>query len=518
MFTKESLYINAIKYDTQLKVEYKKISNSDIVETNNSTFIVSEDIMPLDISLKINSKTQDIESSYISTLLLSDNTQLVPKDKSSKLKDCELANFNSFYDIAVLKSTLFETKNFFQKTGVDYIFSAFHIINLYLEKYLCQDELLIFLYDKKAYILITNDNGSIVFHKIEDLPSFESVKKSHFYESEIEGQTLFNEIYYLELSQIINKTLNSFYEQKTNQFIQKVKILYSLKQLTNEEIIQLSQDTLLKIEHIPINVDESIFELSNHKNQLKSFIKPRKKNKKSNFSYIIILFLLLAGFFALFKFYTHINEEKKTSDTKKVTSIKLPNHINTNNIILNRLEKLLNGIPNDVILEDLNIQKDTLKLNAKLLKTTTFHESLEPLLNKFYENTTLKILTKDKKFNLKVNTISQKELPLEKKSKNEMQKYIIDEFMPISRVTEQLKILMPDDTIIKFKSSNNEKITKYYYRINILTKTPIEFFSLIQMLNKELYSINIDYPIDMIQTADGLEIEFNLIFNQIRKY
>lgn len=38
MFNKESLYINAIKYDTQLKLEYKKLNNEDIIDTNNFFF------------------------------------------------------------------------------------------------------------------------------------------------------------------------------------------------------------------------------------------------------------------------------------------------------------------------------------------------------------------------------------------------------------------------------------------------------------------------------------------------
>jgi len=39
MFTKESLYINAIKYDTQLKLDYKKLNDNEIIEANNSIII-----------------------------------------------------------------------------------------------------------------------------------------------------------------------------------------------------------------------------------------------------------------------------------------------------------------------------------------------------------------------------------------------------------------------------------------------------------------------------------------------
>ena len=34
MFTKESLYINAVKYDTQLKLDYKKLNNDFELETS----------------------------------------------------------------------------------------------------------------------------------------------------------------------------------------------------------------------------------------------------------------------------------------------------------------------------------------------------------------------------------------------------------------------------------------------------------------------------------------------------
>ena len=94
MFKKESLYINIFKNDTQLKMEYRKFSNNLILETTNSNFICKDDILPVDIAQKINSSQEEIDFTYISTLLLSDTTSLVPKELSSKLKDCEIAKFN----------------------------------------------------------------------------------------------------------------------------------------------------------------------------------------------------------------------------------------------------------------------------------------------------------------------------------------------------------------------------------------------------------------------------------------
>ena len=101
MFTKESLYINVIKYDSQLRLDYKKIRNEQIIDTNNSIFLVYDDILSSEIAQKLNLSQEENDFTYISTLLISDTTKLVPKSLSGKLKDCEIAKFNNEFDIAV---------------------------------------------------------------------------------------------------------------------------------------------------------------------------------------------------------------------------------------------------------------------------------------------------------------------------------------------------------------------------------------------------------------------------------
>ena len=66
MFSKEYLYINAIKYKTQLKINYKKLNNNDIVETNASTFLAYDEIMGRDIATKLVSNQSEIDNTYIS--------------------------------------------------------------------------------------------------------------------------------------------------------------------------------------------------------------------------------------------------------------------------------------------------------------------------------------------------------------------------------------------------------------------------------------------------------------------
>ena len=95
-------------------------------------------------------------------------------------------------------------------------------------------KLLYFYLYSKAFIVILDAAGIIVHNTILDLACFDTIKKTHFYEDDIDGQKLFDEIYYLELNEIIHNTLNTFYEKKNNIFVEKVTILYVLKQLSQD--------------------------------------------------------------------------------------------------------------------------------------------------------------------------------------------------------------------------------------------------------------------------------------------
>ena len=515
MFNKKSLYINAIKYNTQLKLDYKKLSNNQIIEANNSIFLVEDEILENDIAYKINTSQKEILNTYISTLLISDTTKLVPKSLSAELNDCETSELNNEFDIAVSKTTLFETENYFDKTGIDFVYSAFHILNLHLEENICKNELLIFLFNNKAFILIIGNDSSIVFNKTIDLPTFEAIKKTHFYDDDITGQKLFDEIYYLELNEIIHNTLNKFYEKSNDTFVEKIVILYVIKELSKEQIEQLSQESLLTIDYHPINIDEAIFELSKNKHQNKSFIKPRKKTKKTNFNNLLILIVVLAIFFGAYKLFENIIEKQEIEKQEIKKYVKLPNHLNINNKIEKHIKLIFNKIPYDVVLKKLKLEENSLEMTATLLADDTFIKSVKPSLDDIYKKINIKV-EDDKK-----NMILAKIIALESLTLNDTfyktyeEKYITDEFLPISRVSEQLKILFPKDTIIKFDSNTKNVISSFFYSISMLVKTPSEFFEVINVLNNELYSINIAYPIIMLRNKDGLlKIDFKLVFNQ----
>lgn len=525
MFAKESLYINAIKYKTQLKINYKKLSNNDIVETNNSTFVVKDDILGRDIATKINAQQEQTDNTFISTLLLQDETRLLKRNQP-KPKDYVVSPLNEEYNIAVSKNTLFESKNFFEKCGIDYIFSAYHVLNLHIEQNPCNNNLVILLFNNQAFCFILNSKGEIVFNKRIDITAFEEIKQSEFYENEIMGQKLYDEVYALEIHELIKNTIEEFYSITKNVFIEKVSVLYNLKLISEEQIQQMSDDFMLEISYHPISVDEELFQLSKDSHSVKSFIKPRIKPKNSLKTFFISV-IMIAMILGVGYYFLPINElinQVSNSNNKentvtnapaKVTPINLPDHVEKNSFVETRVLKALEMIPYDVVLNELTLDRNFIEMDINLLNKDTFIKNLQPELLKSYNVSQIEFKEDDKTPILEAvvsaEGLKEKIKPVLKDYK---EIYIENEFMPIIRVTEQIKILFSENSIVTFKSSFKSDVVTFNYLVNVVIQNPLEFFELINRLNNELYSINISYPVNFIKTAAGIEVEFIVQFHQ----
>ncbi len=518
MFAKESLYINAIKYKAQVKINYKKLQNNDIIETNSSTFIAKDDILSRDISSKLNSHASEVNKTFISTLLINDETELIKKTQI-KVKDFSVTSLNDEYNILVSKNTLFETKNYFEKCGVDFIFSAYHILNLHIEQTPCNNNLVILLFNNQAFCVILNKKGEIVFNKHIELTTFEEIQNSGFFESEVLGQKLYDEVYALELNEIIKNIIEEFYLLTKNIFIEKVSILYNLKLISEEQIDKISEKFMIEVTYHPISVDEELFELSKKLHNNKSFIKPRNKPNNSFKKILLTLSLLcvaLAIVYSIFQNSSFFN--KKIDDTIKEKPIEmiinLPDHIKKNGLVEARVLKALKLIPYDVVLKELIFEKNSLKMDINLLKKDTFIKVIQPKLLNSYNMSDIKFKES------KIPTLEAIILAEGFKNKeitqfiNYKDTYITNEFMPIIRVTEQVKILFPKNTIVTFKSSFKSEVVTFNYLINIIISKPLEFFEILNNINNELYSINISYPLSFIKTEAGIEVEFILQFHQ----
>ena len=168
MFSKYSLYINAVRSNNSLKLDYKKLENNQILESNQSTFISNEEILPRDVVHKINASQQEVNDTYIASFLLSDNTKIIKKEDAKRLKDYARATLNSDMDVVIAKNKLFESKHFFEATGVDYIYSAYHVLNQHLENNSCINSLVTLFFNDQAFIVILNEI-SFIYSKTNNL-------------------------------------------------------------------------------------------------------------------------------------------------------------------------------------------------------------------------------------------------------------------------------------------------------------------------------------------------------------
>lgn len=518
MFSKESLYINAIKYKTQLKINYKSLKNNDIVETNSSTFIVKDEILGRDIAMKLNAQASEIDNTYISTLLLQDDTRLLKKNQT-KLKDYAVTTLNNDYNIAVSRNTLFETKNYFEKCGVDYIFSAYHVLNLHIEQNPCNNNLVILLFNNQAFCVILNSKGEIVFNKKIELTPFEEVQDSAFYENEVLGQKLYDEVYSLELYEAVQDTIEEFYSITKNVFIEKVSLLYNLKLVSEEQIKKMSDDFMIEVTYHPISVDEELFELSKDTHTYKSFIKPRKKSN-TGVKNFFLTFFLIASILTIAYLLLPLDEllngdfKEENSSVKVEKPIDLPNHVEKNSLVEMRVLKSLEMIPYDVVLKELTLEKNLFKMDVNLLNKDTYIKVLQPELLKLYNITDIQFKeTKDPILEATIRAEGLKDKKVTK-FKDYKDAYIENEFMPIIRVTEQIKILFPENSIVTFKSNFKSEVVTFNYLVNVVIQKPLEFFEIINRLNNELYSVNISYPVNFVKTEAGIEVEFILQFHQ----
>ena len=528
MFKKDFLYINALKYNVQLKITYNKTIYKTPSHIQNNIYLAKDDILEKNTAQKINLLTKDIDYTYITTLLIDDETKLIHKRDLSKFKNqdknYDLIKLNNDYNIAVLKTRLFETKNYFKQIGIDYIYSAFHILNLHIEENICINELLLLTFNTKAFIFILDEKSNIIFSKIITFTIFEDIKKTKFYDNDILGQKLFDEIYSLEFSLMLKSTIEKFYKKTKNIFIEKISILYALKHFNDEQISQMNEELMIDINYKYINIDEELFKLTKYKNSKKSFIKTIKKHNTKLNKIMLNTFIAIIMFLSIYIFITIAKEnipkdreKEENVNTSVVThTVQLPDHIDKNEIIAQRVLKSLEIIPYNVVLKELSLKANSLKLVTNLLSENIFVKTMKENFLKSYEVSHIYIDYKDKPILKAVITNENLRNKKIAKLKDYKDIYNKNEFISIITVTEQLKMLFPKNTVISFKSNFKSKIITFNYAVNMLIKNPMEFFEIINTLNNELYSINITYPLSFVTTPDGIDLEFTLQFHQLR--
>jgi hypothetical protein len=530
MFSKSAQFVSIIKYYNQLKLDVKELVNNDIVKSEQSSFLISSATVPQDVVYKIKALEQNNPQTYVSTLCDSNEYKLYTKTEIANKDEYSVVNLNALYDIALNKSTLFETQYFYEASGLDYIFSPFHILNLHCEQNPSASTLNGLILNNSLYILILNEKNEIVYHSVEALTSFEEIQQSNFYDNEIFGQKLFDEIYYFEIENIIGTVLEKFYESKAKLFIDKVTILHMIKQLNDEQVNTLHKELLIEVNYHPIQIDDYMYELAKNNDKTKnSFSKPRKK-EKSKFVMFFLIFLSLLITLSGFYLYDYMQNKKieveqeniqQSQERQQQALIKkeeknkptLPNHIDKNMQVEGRILNLFDIISYSVVLDEFVLGLDDLTFYASILEDDVYIKTMQPALLKEYKYSTLQYLDSQGP-DLKI-VVNNSEYIKPAKLNNTLPNYNIREFLPKQRVEEQLKSVLNEHAVISFRSDYKSDITTFNYMVNTLYESPLELFELFDRLNQLNYSINVSYPVSMKRLDEGaIEAGFILQFHQ----
>ena len=60
MFKDESQFVNIIKYESQLNINYKKLSDNKIISANQTNFTLHDNILSKDIIAKVDNLKNDV--------------------------------------------------------------------------------------------------------------------------------------------------------------------------------------------------------------------------------------------------------------------------------------------------------------------------------------------------------------------------------------------------------------------------------------------------------------------------
>lgn len=154
----------------------------------------------------------------------------------------------------------------------------------------------------------------------------------------------------------------------------------------------------------------------------------------------------------------------------------MPNHINANNQIRDDIVVLLNAIPYDMVVDSLEVKSDNSTITGKMLTPDSYIKDIQPKLLKFYKYSNIQV--KDSKniaLDVSIYNSDPVEIDTSKIYNAALPEYISDGFMPVKRVSDQLKIILPKSAVLIYDSTFNLNISTYNYRVNMVINSPIEF-------------------------------------------
>jgi len=532
MFNKNTQYINIIKSQQNIKINYQITDDSKIIKSEHSTFLMDNNQLSNDAKIKIAALRNTKAQTFISAICENTKQQIVTFDT---LLDDNVKSiyFDTKHNIILDNKDLENDLMFYNIDNLDYFLSPFTILHNIINNKLEEKSLNILIHNENIYAILLNEEKRYVFSAIKKLPSYTELSNSNFYEDEISKQKLYEEMYLLKMQENISSIIQEFYDiNKNTYFIQNTNIYYSIKQLSSEQIDTLNNDLLLNINYLQVNIDNYIFDLVSKPSVNKqSFIK-KKKKKKSNKLFFILLSVFLMTLLSAGGVYWYKQNQKNNilkekllkqqnklakqkKELAKIEEISLPKHTTINSLYKKFIIDIFDTIGSDSTLKEIKLLKNESTLVYNFEKEDSYEQNLKPALLKIYRNSENILTSKNNNFytaiianNNVINPINENETKIYKPNKKYKNLSQIE-------IEKYLKTIL-DYSSITFHKKYNSKYESYEYIVTQISSTPESFFKNIEKLNNQYYSITLKFPIEFIKSNNKINIKYSLIFNQIK--
>lgn len=523
-------YVNILKKNKQLNLDYAILQDKKILKQEQSSFLIVDNNMPQDALFKLDTLQKNLPFTYLSSLFEGDRQQVI------LTKDVDVIGYDSIkidgrYSVVIPKNELTSASRYFSNSGIDYIFSPFTILNEYAQDNSIKNSLNVLIYNNVVYVMILNDLKMIVQCNIKSLTPFDQITDKSFSNDEIVDQKLYEEVHFLEIQQFLSDIVQEYYTQNSDvEFLEQVKILYTLKPLSDEQVNSLYETIMVDVNYEVINIDQYLFEITQKDDVVKySFIDPRvKKQNKNTLTWII--FAAISILIVLGLLYSQLNSSKDIIQQKnqqekeiqkvakivpqEIKPIEFPNHIITNNHLLQDVYMLFDIVPYDAVLKDLEVTQNSSTYVCMFTSQSQSFEDMRIKLLNLYKDS--KILLKHENKSI-LNIIIENENFLSPGKKIQYKQYGDSEFLSIGKTTDYINKMLIDQSTIKFINKEETNYLTYKFAILSIAKTPKEFFDFVEKINQQQISITLEYPIVFSKTNDGIEIKYNLSLHQKNK-
>jgi hypothetical protein len=540
VFNNKKQYLNILQQNKQLRINYKIIQDDKILREEQSSFLKVDNAIPKDAIFKINTLQKNIDKTYITTLFENDNQEIVHRDNIDK-KNYDFVKIGNNHSIVIPKKEIHTIEKYFKNTGVDFILSPYSIIEEYLLDNGTKNSLNFLIYNNIIYTLIHDAKKEISFYKTKLLTPFESIQDDTFLEDDIVGQKLYEEVNFLEIQQFLNEVVEEYYKTATNvDFLEHIEMIYTLKPMSDEQITLLQDELLISISYKAISIDSYIDEIIQSNNKEKyNFITPRIKKENKRIYLWIGLALLSIGLCVGALIYTANDElvtinETTTQVNKKVIKkelvqqptvistvksppLMLPDHKTNNKVKQQNIQMLLDVVPYDAMLKDIEINQNNSTYVSSFIVNSDSLLDMQTKLKNMYVNSNLLV---KKHNNVILNTIIKNDT-LRKEYKQDLSKINIPyerlKIHSIEQVQDYLKKIVTKNSIIKLLNQNRSEFLTYELLVISKIQSPLELNKVLDKLNSQELSIEINYPVRLSKTTNFIELQYKLIIRQQNK-